>query len=183
MAERPVECSHCKRSIKVIYKEIANDTITITEMCEVCPILQQKLHGEIAPSAREKQAEGGTGLYCASCRTPLEAVKTGDLLGCPECYSVFADVLVAGLSAENAIPLQTRKKRERKKGSPLHVGKSPTTPTSFPTSSQLTSLNEALNDALRKENYEQAAWIRDQIKTLLEKMSHGEKPPSSPNPS
>jgi protein arginine kinase activator len=183
MAERPFECGHCKRPIQVIYKEIINDTITVTEMCEACPILQKRLYGEIPPTAREKQTEGETGLYCGSCRTPLESVKTGDVLGCPECYSVFSDTLFSGFSSEHAIPTQARKKGEKKKGIPLHVGKSPTTPISFPTSSQLTSLNEALNDALKKENYEQAAWIRDQIKALLEKMSHDEKPPPPQSPS
>ncbi|HEY5235244.1 MAG TPA: UvrB/UvrC motif-containing protein, partial [Rhabdochlamydiaceae bacterium] len=29
--------------------------------------------------------------------------------------------------------------------------------------------NEALNEALKRENYEQAAMLRDQIKTLTEK--------------
>jgi protein arginine kinase activator len=32
-------------------------------------------------------------------------------------------------------------------------------------------LNEALNEALKRENYEQAAFLRDQIKALMEKTS------------
>jgi protein arginine kinase activator len=36
---------------------------------------------------------------------------------------------------------------------------------------QLTTLNEALNEALEKEQYEQAAWLRDQIKEWKEKIS------------
>jgi len=57
----------------------------------------------------------------------------------------------------------------------LHLGKTPTKPVTIPTSSRLTALNEALNEALKKENYEQAAWIRDQIKALTEKGSNDRK--------
>lgn len=56
-----------------------------------------------------------------------------------------------------------------KKTQPLHVGKTPNKPLTIPSSSRLKTLNEALNEALKKENYEQAAWIRDQIKDLTEK--------------
>jgi len=35
----------------------------------------------------------------------------------------------------------------------------------------MASLNEALNEALKRENYEQAAWLRDQIKNLKEEKS------------
>lgn len=183
MAERPVECGHCKRPIKVIYKEIVGGGTTATEMCVECPILQKKLHGEAVVEIKGEKVKKETGLCCGSCRTSLEAIQTGDLLGCPECYAVFSDLLFSELASANALPLQTRKKAEKKKGAPLHVGKTPTTPVAFPRSSQLTELNEALNDALRKENYEQAAWIRDQIKALLGKMNHGKETSPPENPS
>jgi protein arginine kinase activator len=36
-------------------------------------------------------------------------------------------------------------------------------------------LNEALNETLTREDYEQAAWLRDQIKELMEKADEGKK--------
>jgi protein arginine kinase activator len=170
MPERPVECSHCKRSIKVIYKEIVDHSIIITEMCAECPVLQQKLHGQIAElQPREGLTETEAGLCCGHCRTTLESVKMGNPLGCSECYAIFADVLVSELITADKLPSRLKKDLQVKKIQPLHLGKSPGKSLTIPTSSRLTALNEALNEALRKENYEQAAWIRDQIKALTEK--------------
>jgi protein arginine kinase activator len=167
MPDRPVECSHCKKSIKVIYKEIVDNSIICTEMCAECPVLQQRLHGQMmAMAPREGLTETEAGLCCGHCRTTLEAIKMGNPLGCSECYAVFADVLLSELSGASKLSSRIKKEILSKKIQALHIGKSPNKPLSIPTSSRLTALNEALNEALKKENYEQAAWIRDQIQTL-----------------
>jgi len=166
MAERPVECSQCKKPTKVIYKEIVGNTITVTEMCADCPILLKKLHGASAEKGAEILEEAGAGLFCGHCHTPLEAVKMGNPMGCSECYTIFGDLLVGELIAENKLPKQMEKARRNQ---PLHIGNTPDKPVSIPASNRLTSLNEALNEALKKENYEEAAWLRDQIKELMEK--------------
>lgn len=166
MAERPVECSHCKKPIKVVYKEIVDQTITCTEMCADCPVLQQKLHGS-TPVAPSDSSEPG--LLCGNCHTTLESVKTGNPLGCSECYAVFGDVLVTQLIDSNSIPARLRKSLSYKRAQAIHVGKSPTKGVEVAASSKLLALSEALNEALKRENYEQAAWLRDQIKVLKEK--------------
>lgn len=172
MADRPVECTgHCKRPTKVTYKEIVGDAVTITEMCAECPVYEQKLHGQIKALGIEGLAEGEAGLCCGNCRTSLESVLTGNPLGCSECYAVFSELLISELIAEDAIPSQLKKSIGAKKSQTLHVGKTPMHTVTLPASSRLTALNEALNDALKKENYEQAAWLRDQIKALIEKGS------------
>jgi protein arginine kinase activator len=173
MAERPVECSHCKRPIKVIYKEIVGASITVTEMCSECPILQEKLHGQPRGEEAEGWVEGETGLCCGNCRTSLESVKTGNPLGCSECYAVFSDILISELIASQKIPAPLQKTLSTKKSQPIHIGKSPNKPISMAPSSRLTALNEALNEALKRENYEQAAWLRDQIKALMENPNEG----------
>lgn len=176
MAERPVECSHCKKPIKVIYKEIVDNSITCTETCADCPILQQKLHGQsLEPQSREGLVETEAGLCCGNCRTSLQSIKMGNPLGCTECYAVFSDVLLSELSAMDKIPARIKRDLAVKKTQALHIGKSPNKPLTIPSSSRLTALNEALNEALKKENYEQAAWIRDQIKALTEKGSNDGK--------
>lgn len=168
MAERPVECSHCKKHIKVIYKEIIGDAILCSEMCHDCPILEQKLHGQPQES-QSPDIEDSTSLCCANCMTTLESIKTGFPLGCSNCYSVFEDIIIKELVEQDKLPSRGRKELLSKKSSPLHLGKSPKTSITIPSSSRLSSLNEALNEALKKENYEQAAWLRDQIKELMEK--------------
>ncbi len=170
MAERPVECGQCKKPHKVIYKEIIGNSIMITEMCSDCPILEQKLHGTPAKEAAVSSAsEKETGLACGNCRTLLEAVKMGNPLGCSNCYNVFGDLIISELLEEQKIPSSLKKGLNVRKNQPIHIGKAPGKQVSLPTSNQLTELNVALNEALKKENYEEAAGLRDQIKALMEK--------------
>ena len=164
MSDRPIECSQCKRPAKILYKEILGDTINCTEMCTDCPVLQAKLHGEaIKTDKKESQ------ICCGSCGTSLESVRMGQPVGCTECYVVFNDFLVGELIAAGAIPSALQKKLASQRSQVIHIGKSPDQPVDITLSSRLAALNEALNDALKRENYEQAALLRDQIKNLTEK--------------
>lgn len=166
MPERPDECGQCKKPAKVLYKEIVGNRITVTEMCADCPVLYKKLHGDTPELPKESKEALGAGLYCGHCHTSLEAVKMGNPMGCSECYTVFGDLLVQELIAENKIPAQMQ---QVKRNQPLHIGKTPDKQANIPASSRLTALNEALNDALQRENYEEAAWLRDQIKEIMGK--------------
>ncbi|HSX12436.1 MAG TPA: UvrB/UvrC motif-containing protein [Rhabdochlamydiaceae bacterium] len=166
MAERPVECGHCKKPYKVVYKEITGNSIMITQMCSDCPILEQKLHGT---QPNEPLTVKETGLACGNCGTSLEAVKMGNPLGCSNCYNVFGDLIISELIEEQKIPSNLKKGLTVRKNQPIHIGKSPGKQVSMPTSNRLTELNVALNEALKKENYEEAAGLRDQIKALMDK--------------
>ncbi|NGX37278.1 MAG: Protein-arginine kinase activator protein [Chlamydiae bacterium] len=166
MPERPVECSQCKKPAKVIYKEIIGKTTTTCEMCADCPVLLKKLHGISPEQTAEGKEEIGAGLYCGHCHTSLESIKMGNPIGCSQCYTIFEDLLVQELIAENKLPKGMESARRNQ---PLHIGKTPDKPVNIPPSNRLTTLNEALNDALKKENYEEAAWLRDQIKELMGK--------------
>lgn len=164
MTERPIECSECKRPAKIVYKEILGNTINCTQMCTDCPVLQAKLHGE----AGKTDNKAGQ-VCCSSCGTSLESVQTGQPVGCTECYAVFNDFLIGEVIAVGAVPPTLQKKLAAERSQPIHIGKSPDQIVDITLSSRLASLNEALNDALKRENYEQAALLRDQIKTLSEK--------------
>ncbi len=172
MDDRSVECSQCKKPVKVVYKEIVDKSVIRTEMCADCPLLEERLHG--ASTANAESIEGvKAGLCCNNCRTTLESVKTGNALGCSECYVVFSDLLVSELIASNSLPSRMIKSLTVKKNQPLHVGKFLDKPLTFATSERLKELNEALAEALKKENYEHAASLRDQIKALKEKSDEG----------
>ncbi len=174
MTDRPVECSGCKKPVTILYKEIFGDNINCTEMCADCPFLHSKLHGDTLAAPSELRSEGSPStLYCERCHTALDAIKMGNPLGCIACYSIFADPLVKELAAAQQIPAHLAKEWQMSKNQSLHVGHSPTQPATIPASHRLTTLNEALNEALRIENYEQAAWLRDQINALTEKPHEG----------
>ena len=173
MAEKPVECSHCQKPTEVTYKEMANNISSCTEMCSDCPILAKKLHG--ASESPTPQNSSSPLLHCALCMTTSETVQTGNPLGCNHCYMVFEDLLFEKLSSENNIPPFITKEILINPTAALHRGKSPTQALSIPLSNEVANLSVALNEAIAKEHYEQAAWLRDQIKELKEKTSDGKK--------
>ena len=170
-----MECSsQCQRPNCVIYKEIVGDLVTCVEMCSECPVLHEKLYGTISPGAGMQSTEAQMGVCCGRCGTTMLSVRTGNLLGCAECYSVFEETLMQELLTAK-VPKRMRKMKENTKKPHLHTGKTPDQAADLSSASRIVSLNEALKEALKKENYEQAAWLRDQIKALTEKAKSGQK--------
>lgn len=163
--ERPIECTECKRPIAVHYTEIVNNISTHTAMCAECPVLRHRLHGtpQVERSSTKKE---GAGLACGNCGTTLESIRLGTPLGCEVCYEVFDDVLIPELLAANKIPVRIA---TNKKSALVHIGRIPGQVQEINPSLRLLALNEALTEMLKKEDYEQAAWLRDQIKALTDK--------------
>ncbi len=148
MTKRPIECSRCKKKASILYQEIESDNTTYTQMCSECPVLKAKLG---SPGISE--AACGS-MCCVRCHTSLDDIKETLTLGCCNCYTIFQDYIAkqalrCGLTA------------------PFHKGKSPNSNQKFSTPERITDLTGALNQALNKENYEEAAALRDQIQNLM----------------
>ncbi|PCI92954.1 hypothetical protein COB11_06230 [Candidatus Aerophobetes bacterium] len=173
MTDRPLECSHCKKTITTIYKEIERGVMNCSEMCEECPFLKKKLHGEDSSNHIASFSEKGNGLCCEKCSTSYETFSLDGTLGCPECYSIFSDLITKKLKTEGLIPDKMQNILNKNEHIHLHLGKGPNEHLNSTISTQVTDLNEALNDALQRENYEQAAELRDQIKQLVENTDDG----------
>lgn len=168
--DRPLECSECKKPIMVQYTEIIGNTITRTSMCQDCPELQRRLQGSPTP-LQDIKSEQATGLACGNCGTTLEAVRVGNPLGCSDCYEVFNDILLGEMLSAEKIPPRIA---ITKKSIPIHIGRAPGEIQEMNPSLRLLALNEALNETLKREEYEQAAWLRDQIKALTDKTEGSE---------
>jgi protein arginine kinase activator len=171
LPDRPIECTECKRPIMYRYTEVFGPTVNETCMCSECHVLQRRL-GTVASSERDHSLdETATGLCCGNCGTTLQAVQMGSPLGCSVCYDVFGDVIVAELGNLKKISQRISKS---KKSRQLHIGRGPGEAVKLNPSLRLIALNEALKETLSREDYEQAAWLRDQIKELTEN-SDGKK--------
>lgn len=173
--DRPLECGECKKPITVRYTEIVGDTFTHTSMCADCPELQKRLSGTNPKEFVAAQTGSPAGLACGNCGTTLEEVRRGHRLGCSECYAVFEDVLLIEMQSSNRL---SPRLIPAKKSLPLHIGRSPGEKLAINPSSRLLALNEALTETLNREDYEQAAWLRDQIKAITEE-NLKEKPKDS----
>lgn len=165
MEEKPIECSHCKKKADVIYSEMVGNAVTTWQMCRDCPVLQSKLQGK---TENVKDTTKEEDLCCSNCHTSLESVLLGEPLGCKECYQVFQEVLIDQLTETDQV--SPRLKPSPASQTPtLHIGKSPHIDEKALHSTRMRDLNEALAEALKGENYEEAAWLRDQINALMEK--------------
>lgn len=166
LPDRPLECSECRKPISVQYTEVIGNSVTQTCMCADCPVLHRRLYGSTALAKEDETAGAKTGLACGNCGTTLEALRVGASLGCSVCYQVFEDMILPEISAAGKLPVRLE---SAKKNIPIHIGRAPGEAKELNPSLRLLALNEALNETLKREDYEQAAWLRDQIKALTEK--------------
>jgi protein arginine kinase activator len=107
--------------------------------------VQQKLGGSIEEIAN---------LTCPHCGVTFREFRAQGLLGCPHDYEVFAEYITPLIERAHG-------------GATEHVGKVPhRLGTEAGTRVELTRLQRELSDAVKKEKYELAARLRDQIEAL-----------------
>jgi len=164
--DRPLECSACRKPIAIKYSILEKGERRDFVMCADCPELRRRLHGANAVTDNTGQdKEAKTGLACGDCGTTLEDIMVGHALGCSHCYEIFAEAIVSELVVRKKIISSPQLDR---KHASIHVGRSPGEAVEVNPSLQLIALNEALTETLKREDYEQAAMIRDQINALTE---------------
>lgn len=182
-------CEHCKmREATIKYVEVINGVKTEHNLCTQCAghldigqysaffegefPLGKLLSGLLGMKETERTKERFSGVVCPTCKTTYEDFVKDSRFGCPDCYSVF-DPLIA----ENIRHLQ---------GSERHVGKRPRSmrqetgdgepkgqETAFGAEEKALTAEERirllktrLKDAIRREEYEEAASLRDEIRSL-----------------
>lgn len=162
-------CCVCKeKEAKVHLTQIVGDKMQKVDLCEGCAAqkgvndpagfsLADLLLG-LGASQETEPAAGGAEVKCKSCGFTQADFKKAGRLGCSECYVTFSEGL-EGL-------LKTMHKGTK------HMGK---VPHSFQQSrdlaDKLKSLQKKLEKAVTDEDFEQAAAMRDEIKTTKDKLA------------
>ena len=173
-------CDECgKNKATVHLTEIVNDLITKLNLCESCAKqkgAEAEQHFGIADllsalSDVEQPAPGAAGGVppvtaaknkCARCGLTYEDFKRIGRLGCGECYKAFRTSLTPLL--------------KRIHGSNQHLGKSPSAQamdefkTNHKRQEELEQAKLELQKAVRGEEFEEAAALRDKIKFLEKKI-------------
>lgn len=163
-------CDRCqKRPAQVHLTQIINNTKKQMNLCSTCASELQAESLGFAPQINLHDFLAGlinhhfTGtnikpnatpqMYCEKCGASEAQVAKSGLFGCSECYSQFGD---------RVQPLL-----KRIHGSSAHTGKVPKrTGGTALISKEIRSLKNQLQDAVRAEEFEKAAQIRDRIKEL-----------------
>jgi len=174
-------CERCgQRPATVHMTEITNGQKNETHLCEVCaremqhqgisfvvpPIqlhnfLAGLLNNSLTEGNKQQQAES-TGRICEKCGVTEEQIANQGLLGCGDCYPFFAD---------RVQPL-LRKIHGRTR----HIGKVPArTGGKARVAKEIDELKGRLKTAVRQEDFEQAALLRDRIHLLENSLREGEE--------
>jgi protein arginine kinase activator len=156
-------CELCKQSQATVHlTEIVNDQMTELHLCEACANqkgaqveshfgLADLLSG-LADFSKTQEPEEVTAKACPTCGMTYEDFRKVGRLGCADCYTTFKRSLGTLL--------------KRIHGAPIHVGKSPTRlikPAKM-AKTELAELKRRLERAIEKEEFEEAAQLRDQIR-------------------
>lgn len=163
-------CQNCQqRPATVHLTKIINFAKTEMHLCEVCAkaagnelgiifgtnfTFQNLIAGLLGDSSLELEQQPNIGaLSCPNCGLTFSDFKNTGLLGCGECYRHFK----TGLD-----PLL-----KKVHGSITHTGKVPRrTGGKVRIKKEIQDLRIQLQQAIQKENYEQAANLRDKIRQL-----------------
>lgn len=156
------ECSRCKKPATICYTCVDGELITRTYSCNECPSLQSERYGKDS-SLSGIVRNAHLSIECGNCKITWKQIESNENLGCSQCYVVFKELLIPLLTKSNKISCCFS---SDKHSGILHIGKHPEEIREINPVLQVIALNEALKETLAKEEYEQAALIRDQIKAL-----------------
>jgi protein arginine kinase activator len=162
-------CSVCKQSEATVHlTQIVDNKMQTVDLCEAC----SKAKGVDDPTgfslagillglgAAQESASGPASdeIKCPACGFTQADFKKAGRLGCAECYRTFTEAL-KGL-------LKSMHKGTR------HIGKVPQAMRQNQDyTEKLKQLQKKLQNAVDKEDFEQAAFFRDAIKQVKEQMS------------
>ena len=165
-----MQCQICKKNDATIHlTEIVDGVRSETHICQDCaqsegiivknqmPI-NELLSNLLASQPADDEISGLSGLAkeCPDCGFTLDHFKKEALLGCPNDYEVFGE------------ELRPLIKRAQDNNS-THCGKVPSrVPVMNKNKIELVNLQKELEISVQKEDYEQAAMLRDKINVLKE---------------
>jgi protein arginine kinase activator len=156
---KPEQCGNCKKPATIHLTQIVNNKVHKIDLCEDCPYKKSITESEGFSLADFLLKPGGLLesasdiLECSECGfTPADFKKTGRF-GCPACYRQFHEQLKPMLANMH-------------KGI-VHSGKIPRRAlTRSGLRRRLRDLEKSLTEAVRAEQYEEAARLRDAISDM-----------------
>ncbi len=157
---KPEQCGHCTKPATIHLTQIIGNKIHKVDLCEDCPFKKSVTDPEgfsLADFLLKPPAPlaGPPSVQCPACgMTPADFKKSGRF-GCPACYETFREILQ---------PMLANMHKDV-----VHRGKVPEKALArMSRQRRLTQLESDLQEAVKAENYEEAARLRDLIQHARE---------------
>lgn len=142
-------CAHCLSDVK---KSLPNLDLSGLDGMLASLLAATKNMG-LQPQSEE------ISITCPTCSTTYEQFQKSGLLGCAGCYQAFRE------------PLETLLKRVH--GQTQHMGRTPgVVDEAISAKISIYNLKQQLTRAIAAEEYEQAAELRDRIRSLTRQIEH-----------
>jgi protein arginine kinase activator len=151
---------HAKKATVHLTELLPNKEKRELHLCESCAQTQGSTGMEImglissafGPTGKSAGGAEATETKCPNCGLAYSDFRSRGRLGCPQCYEVFRTALEPLL--------------EKIHGKDKHVGKTPGGPPAADRAHEkrLVSLRRQLQSAVKDENYELAAKLRDDLR-------------------
>ncbi len=160
-----MKCDRCDRPAIVHQVIISNGTHREIHLCEVhaaeagIPVPGKQPVNQLLGKAAAATAAGVVPA-CPACGTTLTQIRKSSKFGCPSCYDAF------GQATEVIV-------KSAQGGAEQHVGRAPGGLTSQETRKhESRRLVQELDQAVRSEQYERAAKIKQRLTQLAEEAKH-----------
>lgn len=184
-------CSHCgKREVEVLIKQVINQEVHNLNLCRVCAeelgfvspqtqsITISLSLGEIEPTnirkkknvSRQKREQFEDSIECSVCGTLYGDFRETGFLGCSSCYEAFRFPLGAFLQREQGAESHWGGLSEvfsEIKTPPRLVEKAASNADKENRECEIRNLKARMLDAVKNEEYERAAELRDILRPLL----------------
>ena len=179
-------CEQCRmREASIVIREVVNGNVTEKNLCSECASQSDfggllmdsaspfaKLLSGILGISDTKKSEDGEALKltCPNCRMTYKEFVQDGRFGCADCYDTF------GLLINNSIKkIQGNNAHTGKKPCYMGLKKKEEVKKEQTLQEQLDIFKAKQQEAVREEDYEKAAYYRDEIKKIKERMQAGDE--------
>lgn len=162
-------CDSCKvNNAKLHYTKIINGKVEELHLCENCALENQefdmdnpfsihKLFTGLFDNVKDKSHKDIGDTTCSNCGLTLSKFKKTGILGCGKCYDEFSEYLQPVIQGIH--------------GHRHHIGKTPKRVSpDIRLQKEVEDLSLKLEEAVKKEEFERAAEIRDEIRRIKEEL-------------
>lgn len=155
---RPKNCKQCQDSATLHLSKVVDGKLVKLALCAKCPKAAQAKAGwgwdliDASEGAPEPSRPRLNESACPGCGLTAADFKETGRLGCARCYETFEDKL------EGVI-------RKLHRGS-THLGKAPRGRRKVVSREEIAALKRRLQEHVNREEFEMAAAVRDQLRSL-----------------